>query len=141
MRLAERQRVQGSVFKIEGVPLLVFKYARRCLGILPINDGSQGAYTQLKHAIESKPPTRFWSALPANGRNWLIVFDLEEAPNEMYIPDLLTSRSVGGLYRLQWARSDWFRRREIERPQFKAFSEWLMKRVQKRRSRPRKKPS
>jgi hypothetical protein len=133
MDRAERQRVQGSVFKIEGVPLFVVGYADECFGIVPINDRSAHEYDQLKREIESEKPSHFWRALPGSWQNWLMVLNLDQPPNELYLPFLRRSRSLGTARQLAWERPSWLSRHGApERPQFIAFTEWLLKRLRRR---------
>ena len=121
---AEKQRVQGSVFRIETIPMLVLEYPRHSFGICPINEGSQYEFAVLLTRIGQYPRDQFWKAFPGRSRNWLLTFDLEDTklPPTQFQPCKLVSHSLGSMYCLGWTEQQ-------GKPhlQFLTFSETLMR--------------
>jgi hypothetical protein len=103
-RLAENRRVQGSVFRIQSVPLLVLRRRRSSLGIMPINERSKYEYDNLIRTIKYNRPAFFWRFFPSSSRNWLLVFNLTSVSHETvpFTPLLLKSVSGGPNYHLYW---------------------------------------
>jgi hypothetical protein len=101
---AEERRVQGSVFRIESLPLFVVKRASGTYGICEINSGSAQEYDYLLRRIDRDCPSRFFRYLPSSGRNWLLAFDLDGAsiPEAPYESFAIRSTSVGPRYYLRW---------------------------------------
>jgi hypothetical protein len=76
---AEQHRIQGSVFKLESIPLLILKYRQNAFGIAPINDRSKADYKEHFDVIIRNLPQYFWLALPPSKSNWILVFTLPQS--------------------------------------------------------------
>jgi hypothetical protein len=123
---AERQRVQGSVFKIEAVPALVFHYSAATFVLVPINEGSRYEYVSVKEAVKKLAVTYFWKALPESKRNWLLLFTSigAAAPPQVFLSSSQRSSSNGKRYPLAWT-SEPGKSYEL----FGSFAEFLRRRL------------
>lgn len=101
---AEARRVQGSVFRIESLPLFVIGSARGTFGVCEINARSGCEYSDLLERIDRDCPSRFFGHLPRISQNWLLVFKLDRRrlPKAKYKSIAVRSASVGAKYRLRW---------------------------------------
>src|SRR6266702_457151 len=75
-RNAEDLRAQGSVFRIESIPMMVLRYGRGAFGVAPINEKSESEYGALAADMEVYGPRGFWKSLPSRSSNWLLAFRL-----------------------------------------------------------------
>ncbi len=103
-RAAEERRVQGSVFKIEPLPLFVMRTARGTFGICEINTRSAHEYSELLKKIERDSPSKFFRHLPPLRQDWLLLLKLNwrSLPKDDYRGFSMRSASVGGQYLLRW---------------------------------------
>jgi hypothetical protein len=117
-RHAESQKVQGSVFHVESVPLLVTQYKSSAFGIAPINHRSRYEYDHLANEIRADAPSHFWQAIPRSGRDWLLVFSLGSEPHrwDRYVPSMLM-RNSNPHY--------WWPREAKSHDEFLRFAHWL----------------
>jgi hypothetical protein len=99
---AERQRVQGSVFRIESIPALVLKYPVNTFAIVPINDRSKFEYDALIRSLDQLPPASFWSVLPPSNQNWVLAFALmdQDIPTVAFRAATQRASSSGSQYPL-----------------------------------------
>lgn len=74
--LCERHRVQGSVFRIEPVPVVYLEYRDDVVVLVAINDRPAAAYHHLLQSIVPFRLDAFWSARELEVENWLITFTL-----------------------------------------------------------------
>lgn len=103
---AEKQRVQGSVFKILAIPMLVLRYEKNTFAIAPINDASKYEYDKLIESISNDALPNFWSHLPSKSQNWLLTFTLTAdslKDEKKFSPILWGSQSGGTHHSLAWS--------------------------------------
>lgn len=102
--LAEKRRVQGSVFKVESLPLVIVQYEINSFGFCAINDKSQSDYDALIEKIISDEPQNFWKYFPSSSRNWILIlfFGERELDPQIFEPGCQKSHSNGGNFRLSW---------------------------------------
>lgn len=125
-QFAELRRVQGSVFHIKSIPLLILQYPVNTFGLCAINDRSKSEYNALKKMIRRTDPRQFWQHLPSSDRNWMLLFHLGAPKREEYRPFRLSSFSKGAAYLLGWNK--------VAAPakdfaQFQAFAAELVERL------------
>jgi hypothetical protein len=126
---AEHQRVQGSVFKIEAIPMLVLQYPTNSFGIVPINDRSKFEYDLIRKRMGKDSSQNFWNYLPHSRQNWLLILALEELPKrEKFVSSKILSRSIGGNYRLVWEPA-----KGADFHQFLTFAKSLSRRLTKKK--------
>jgi hypothetical protein len=105
---AEKLRVQGSVFKIEAIPMLVLRYSGKSIGLSAINDGSKYEYDRLLKVLGEALPATFWQELPPRSQNWMLTFELTgvepklERAHESFSPLIYKSKSGGTQHGLGW---------------------------------------
>ena len=126
---AEKHRVQGSVFKIEAIPLFVLRYPKSTFGICAINDKPENSYLGLRKQIVGDIPQKFWHSLPSSASNWLLAisFNSETPEKNSFTPALLRSFSKGSKYRLGWNQSNVPSTGYI---QFRSFADHVAKTLQ-----------
>jgi hypothetical protein len=95
--IAERERKQGSVFKIQSMPMFVLMYQLETLGFCLINDRSQYEFNDLLDRINSDSIFKLFHHFPPSRQNWLLVFNLnpQEIPNLKYEEFAIKSVSLG----------------------------------------------
>jgi hypothetical protein len=103
-RSAEECRVQGSVCRIESIPMLVLRYGHGDFAIAPINEKGQRDYGALAAEMERHGPWNFWKALPEKSDNWLLTFQLGAAcpAAESYAPFIAKAMRGGTPHPLAW---------------------------------------
>jgi hypothetical protein len=101
---AEALRAPGMVFQIEALPMLILHCADRAAGIAPLNDRSGEEYDMLLAALGSPLGYGLAASLPGQALNWLLNFDLDQAPprSEQHPAQLLLTISGGTPHRLTW---------------------------------------
>jgi hypothetical protein len=108
---AERMRVQGSVFKIQSLPLILINDGN-LFGICPINDRSQYEYNRIMKRFDLFAPDKFWHALPYREENWLLAlfFDEPITLKKGFSPYAIKSASSGPKYYLNWyqEQAEWY---------------------------------
>lgn len=82
--LSEKHRVQGSVFRIEPVPVVYLEYRHDVVVLLAINDRSAVAYDSILQNIMPFRLDAFWSSQEFEVENWLITFTLPAWRPELY---------------------------------------------------------
>jgi hypothetical protein len=106
--LCENLRVQGSVFRIETVPVVYLVYKEDVVVLVAINDRSSSAYRPLITNISPYSLAAFWSSAEFEIDNWLIPFILPA-----WRPDLhpkrfhrMSSSPQGAGKPLSWSRRE-----------------------------------
>ena len=105
---AEKLRTQGSVFKIEAIPMLVLRYSKKSIGLSAINDQSKYEYDSLLKTFGQTLPATFWQELPPRSKNWMLTFELTgvepklEKDQERFSPLVYNSKSGGAQHGLGW---------------------------------------
>ncbi|MCI0563342.1 MAG: hypothetical protein MN733_33110 [Nitrososphaera sp.] len=102
--LAEKRRVQGSVFTIEAIPMLVLSYKSEKFGICEINDRSEDEYLSLSRMIDRNCPDNLFSYLPESNSNLLLIFNVKcrSIPDLEYSNSAFKAVSRGPHIRLDW---------------------------------------
>jgi len=118
---AERQRTQGSVQKIEAIPLAPVLQGADLYGIVPINERGAPSYARLRGAIRSG---NLWQSLPSRRENWLLTFRVQtwDILFSSFQPGLWRASSVGARFMLNWSQVDTSAERFSE---FLKFATWL----------------
>ncbi|HVU19535.1 MAG TPA: hypothetical protein VHE09_02315, partial [Rhizomicrobium sp.] len=104
--LAEKLRTQGSVFKIQAIPMLLLRYPKETFGIVPINEAGKYEYDLLIETMQKDEMQNFWKYLPAHSKNWLLSFRLEPkvlVNLKPFSPILFRGHSGGTQHSLAWA--------------------------------------
>ena len=82
--LSERHRVQGSVFRIEPIPVVYLEYCHDVILLLVINDRPAAAYQPLLENIVPFRLNAFWTADEFMIDNWLLTFVLPAWRPDLY---------------------------------------------------------
>jgi hypothetical protein len=88
---AEKQRVQGSVFKIQSIPILLLEYPSSTFGLVPINEAGSLRYDRLLTEITNDQSANFWRHFPEPDQHWLLCFVVRDLPNA--IPKFVPQRT------------------------------------------------
>lgn len=106
--LSEKHRVQGSVFRIEPVPVVYLEYRHDVVVLLAINDRSAAAYYPLLQNIVPFRLDAFWSSKEFEVENWLITFTLPAWRPELYPKQYhrMSSAPQGTGRPLGWSRHE-----------------------------------
>lgn len=119
---AEGQRTQGSVLKIQSLPLIPILYGKDLFGIAPINDGHEYQYQILRQAIREVSPQEFWHTFPLPRENWILTFRINSW-------DVLVSNYMGLRWRARSidsrSRLTWDAMPAARFPRFEKFAKWL----------------
>jgi len=104
---AEGKRKQGSVFKVQAVPLLVIRLKSHSYGLACINEKERHYYSDLLVRMHEIEPRDFWTVLPESDQNWILTFRIygHQHEDEPFSPSLLRSYSKGANYLLGWSAS------------------------------------
>ena len=106
--LCEKHRVQGSVFRIEPVPVVYLEYRHDVVVLLAINDRPAGAYQDLLQNIVPFRLDAFWLSDEFEVDNWLITFTLPAWRPDLYPKRYhrMSSSPQGAGRPLGWSRHE-----------------------------------
>tara|TARA_R110000850_G_scaffold172522_3_gene297805 strand:- start:905 stop:1531 length:627 start_codon:yes stop_codon:yes gene_type:complete len=106
--LCETRRVQGSVFRIEPVPVVYLEYQHDVIVLLAINDRLAAAYHPLLQNIFPFRLDAFWLSEEFEADNWLITFRLPAWRPDLYPKRFhrMSSAPRGAGRPLGWSRHE-----------------------------------
>lgn len=106
--LSEGHRVQGSVFRIEPVPVVYLEYCHDVVVLLAINDRPAAAYQPLLEKIVPFRLDAFWTAEEFKVDNWLLTFVLPAWRPNLYPKSYhrMSSSPQGAGRPLGWSRHE-----------------------------------
>jgi hypothetical protein len=104
----EKLRVQGSVFRIETVPVVYLEYHSDVVALVAINDRSSAAYRPMLENILPFRLDAFWSSDEFKIDNWLIPFQILAWRPDLHPKNFhrMTSSPKGGDKPLHWERHE-----------------------------------
>lgn len=106
--LCESSRVQGSVFRIETVPVVYLEYHSDVVALVAINDRPSAAYRPMLENILPFRLDAFWSSDEFEIDNWLIPFQMAAWRPDLHPKEFfrLTCSPKGSHKLLQWERHE-----------------------------------
>ena len=125
-RQAEKSRSQGSVFRIQSVPMTVFHYRENSFAVCCINERPRLEYNDLLDRINRRDTPYLWQFFPASSDNWMLLFSMERQIIcvDEFEPRAYQSFSHGANYLLGWSPET-----GVSYPEFDRFVENILDRI------------